>query len=280
MWTYNYTSYDELYHHGIAGQRWGVRNGPPYPLKSTDYSQSEKKAQKSGSVLLTLAATTAATAATYVARDVTLKAMDKIASKSSMKTYEVGTVDYNASDKIKKSTPAEKLSKPESVDDIAKKANSLAGTPEGMNNCTLCTVASALRQGGYDTTAGSTWGSRQVLSDMVNRYYVGAKVDSCPHNLINHKTNTKDVSDWMVEKYGGEAYGIIDIYSAKYDICHAFNWSIKNGKVQFYDSQAQLTDASGLLSMNLNHVNTIRLDNCQVIDSNVTSQLNLYEPVK
>ena len=24
---------NELYHHGILGQRWGVRNGPPYPLK-------------------------------------------------------------------------------------------------------------------------------------------------------------------------------------------------------------------------------------------------------
>ena len=23
---------DELYHHGIEGQKWGVRNGPPYPL--------------------------------------------------------------------------------------------------------------------------------------------------------------------------------------------------------------------------------------------------------
>ena len=23
---------DELYHHGIKGQRWGVQNGPPYPL--------------------------------------------------------------------------------------------------------------------------------------------------------------------------------------------------------------------------------------------------------
>lgn len=25
---------DELYHHGIKGQKWGVRNGPPYPLDS------------------------------------------------------------------------------------------------------------------------------------------------------------------------------------------------------------------------------------------------------
>ena len=34
MWHYNYTMpATELYHHGIKGQKWGVRNGPPYPLK-------------------------------------------------------------------------------------------------------------------------------------------------------------------------------------------------------------------------------------------------------
>lgn len=27
---------DELSHHGIKGQKWGVRNGPPYPLKRDD----------------------------------------------------------------------------------------------------------------------------------------------------------------------------------------------------------------------------------------------------
>lgn len=25
---------DELYHHGIKGQKWGVRHGPPYPIES------------------------------------------------------------------------------------------------------------------------------------------------------------------------------------------------------------------------------------------------------
>ena len=42
-----YNSYvrQELYHHGIQGQKWGKRNGPPYPLSPEDYSAAEKKAR-------------------------------------------------------------------------------------------------------------------------------------------------------------------------------------------------------------------------------------------
>lgn len=34
----------EIKHHGILGQKWGKRNGPPYPLDAEDHSQREKKA--------------------------------------------------------------------------------------------------------------------------------------------------------------------------------------------------------------------------------------------
>lgn len=34
----------ELSHHGILGQKWGKRNGPPYPIDAGDHSASEKKA--------------------------------------------------------------------------------------------------------------------------------------------------------------------------------------------------------------------------------------------
>lgn len=29
---FTYEKTDELYHHGVKGQRWGIKNGPPYPL--------------------------------------------------------------------------------------------------------------------------------------------------------------------------------------------------------------------------------------------------------
>lgn len=34
---------EELYHHGILGQKWGKRNGPPYPLSNNAHSLLERK---------------------------------------------------------------------------------------------------------------------------------------------------------------------------------------------------------------------------------------------
>ena len=34
---------DYLAHHGILGQKWATKNGPPYPLSGGDYSRTEKE---------------------------------------------------------------------------------------------------------------------------------------------------------------------------------------------------------------------------------------------
>lgn len=39
-----------LKHHGIKGQKWGVSNGPPYPLSYSAHNESEKKANWTSSL--------------------------------------------------------------------------------------------------------------------------------------------------------------------------------------------------------------------------------------
>ena len=46
-----YSRNAELYHHGIKGQKWGVRNGPPYPLGSDVSTGSRLKEKKNSSVI-------------------------------------------------------------------------------------------------------------------------------------------------------------------------------------------------------------------------------------
>lgn len=39
----DYREIHELYHHGIKGQKWGVENGPPYPLDYDDHTAEQKR---------------------------------------------------------------------------------------------------------------------------------------------------------------------------------------------------------------------------------------------
>ena len=44
------SSYDILSHHGIAKQKWGVKNGPPYPLAAKEHSKAQIAAAKKAGV--------------------------------------------------------------------------------------------------------------------------------------------------------------------------------------------------------------------------------------
>lgn len=58
-----------LQHHGIKGQKWGKKNGPPYPLDPSSYTSSEKKfklSDKQKKILKTIAISIGITSAVGV----------------------------------------------------------------------------------------------------------------------------------------------------------------------------------------------------------------------
>ena len=44
----------ELFHHGIKGQKWGIRNGPPYPLAKSSKNSIIEEAIRTGKVKKTI----------------------------------------------------------------------------------------------------------------------------------------------------------------------------------------------------------------------------------
>lgn len=65
---------DELYHHGVLGQKWGVENGPPYPLSSNISTGSRLK--KVRSAVKGKIETTKQKAKVTVAKKITARQLD------------------------------------------------------------------------------------------------------------------------------------------------------------------------------------------------------------
>lgn len=53
-WVEQYLFSQQLFHHGIKGQKWGVRNGPPYPLENSHKNSIIEEAIHSGKVKKTI----------------------------------------------------------------------------------------------------------------------------------------------------------------------------------------------------------------------------------
>ena len=95
-----------LEHHGIEGQKWGRRNGPPYPLDYKSHSAEEKrknpKSLLSGNQRDDMKAVKQAFKKARYARAATLTIEDE--EKRSQRAYEKGKIDKRANDYRKKNS--------------------------------------------------------------------------------------------------------------------------------------------------------------------------------
>ena len=248
---------DYLAHHGIIGQHWGTRNGPPYPLNAKVSKKIQRKGREDKA---------------YQAKREKLKKGDKRV-KSSGSTHEVWkrrdglpyhsgyipSIDQAyANVAISPNNYYEKygnyMTKGDNFtmlgNELSKMSlqdaknqfkytgntdlNSLAvyankgrfGTPGYSNNCSKCSTAFELLRRGYDVQAGGSING--CLKSAQEYWWDGAR---------KYKERANTVDD-RISRFGKNASGTIDIRYASGG-GHAFNFVTdrKTGVTSYINSQ-------------------------------------------
>lgn len=264
-----------LAHHGIKGQKWGVRNGPPYPLDASSKARADKSSgntakgekfanaalQGIGEELLIQLGIELAAVATVVAvqyargKALTKKYMNEFEEKS--KTRAIKSLDECPKRKDKKTTAENtKVTNPDFPSE---------GT---VQNCVFCTTAMAMREKGYNVKAAKTthpWPSDKVFDKAFN-----SKTE---------KIRAKD-SQTMLKKLaeqGDGAYGNLSV-TWKMGGGHSIFYKNENGRVHIYDGQSgeeyDTSPNSKLMTNIYYNVWANRLDNCNPTEY----ALNMLEP--
>ncbi len=258
-------------HHGILGQRWGKRNGPPYPLGASDHSYSEKKAgwrksldkptsrihnrihnkkqgkdkeessDKSSSDKLKKAvkigaAVVAVGLVSYGA--VKLVKSGKLNELTNLGKNKVGKILDNDSMDSNSSAFREikRLSHSETIREVVEKANPHRGDPTYKNNCTYCAITSFLRTIGYNITAKDTGGEPKILQVLSKNALRALKywMATLEYSVVLLMVQ----KNMLIKKFGQNASGVCSIlYKGSNGRDHVFNWIIQNGMVEFFDGQ-------------------------------------------
>lgn len=197
-----------LAHHGIKGQRWGIRRGPPYPLKTVKRSPRKSQDRIKGP-------------------------LDKYIKVGKMKAREILKA------RGKERLPAFKMkSRPvENTAQSIKEDLAAVNPSKNKDNCVFCSIAYDMRRRGYDVIAREPKETDVYSIYDVSSWYKKPKIVE-----IADTKDTKDAYDWLVSclsEYGEGARGMVtglwNVPPYKYG--HAIAWQVFSGKVEFLDGQ-------------------------------------------
>lgn len=207
---------DYLAHHGIKGQKWGQRNGPPYPLKAGAHSAAERKFG-----------------------GFTYGLTEKVhASKEGKTAYNVES----------KKTDVESLgfkvkSGSSTIKDDMMAVNPNAKDDDRAMNCTNCSMTYALRRMGLDVEALPDAVGR--TESEVNAIFKGSMTPGENYMRVTRGAHIQGQTQAVVEAAINKLCpktekGVGSVTISKGDHGHMFNWErMDNGKIVFVDSQSR-----------------------------------------
>ncbi len=235
-----------LMHHGIKGQKWGKRNGPPYPLKEGQKSAAEKEATSdvAGSLApaLVLTALMAAPAAVMTAQEAITqhranKKMKAVLKDAEEKSNDKRYASERENEEIDPETGLYLTGKKMTDEENMERINPSFDTDNEMFkvNCTACTMAMELRERGYDVHAGTDGKDMVRLggvtdAERAKKWYTG---EDPYKNVKRFRTSENGVSQFKSE--------IQKDSNARGEVC--FSWKCGGGHSVFYktDDKGNLT---------------------------------------
>lgn len=265
LYGYQFVRESDLKHHGILGQRWGKKNGPPYPLDAKDHSASEQKAgwRKSldksstkGFKLTPRQKKAAIIGASIVAAGLVGYGLYKTGTLNNLGDYvnngkrQGNFIVGSIPDKYK---DIPELKESETLRDSLLSVNPNRGNPDYDNNCAICSIGGYLRNRlGLNITAGKA-PNGALAGGLVEELFPGIQNMKAEANgilrprtlegsAISFGKSKEDAAKMLVKRFGNNAEGICAIawkQNGFGDVAdgHAFSWKIEDGKVTFIDYQ-------------------------------------------
>lgn len=262
---------DSLGHSGIKGMKWGVKNGPPYPLKESSKSYSEKKhsglsdKQKKA---IKIGAAVAGTALVAVGGYYLYKnhAFDSLVNEGKSGNYTNILTNNLFTDKAKDISEKTGLKLKDKVYTIKEDTDILRKSriPGDTEDCSLLAMNFALRRIGLDVT--------QV--PLNESHKGGLRFSELEHYFKNiQKTSTKLVSnisktsivDIVADKCKNskDAVGLIEFRNGEKG--HFTSFYKENGLIKYIDIQSGLENCIDRVDYrNVTEVKIARLDDLEV----------------
>lgn len=255
----------DLYHHGILGQKWGKRNGPPYPLSAGAHSAGEKKAgyQKSIKNKGGFSSKNRPTPSKKISKEYGMLAELAIffAPEIAMLALSAGILAADAAErgmaKLKEHREDKlrtKLEKDQKTGLPLKKKEMKPkedikhvnpgfknGEDDTSNNCPFCVTAYELRRRGFDVRAGKTEKGRtqEDISAFYkeNKKFTNVKFEGKDKEHIpTSKDISRTIQENILKDNPNGSRGTMSLHWIT-GSGHVINYEVKDGKVEFLDGQ-------------------------------------------